>query len=159
MFYFFSNSDHLFKLFVCCLNDLLTICLSLILLYCLKTPLPFQCYIFHISYITLLHVSCLIGQGFSCVLGRPISSRCRFCWRLYYALTVSFRTLTVKDDSHVFPFSEVDDQELQEHSSNSVQQNSNAPEIVTELVHTRHKQTLDQSTTTLLRHLDNIYCN
>ena len=58
--------------------------------------------------------------------------------------------------SHFF---RVDDQELQEYSSNSVQQNSNALEICTELVHTQHKQTFDQSTTALLRHLDNIYCN
>ena len=100
IFYLFSISDDHFKLFVCCLNDLLTISLSLIFLYCLKTPLLIQRYFFHISYISLLRVSCLIKEGFSYVLGRPIFSRCRFSWRrLYYALIVnSFCTLTVKDD-------------------------------------------------------------
>ena len=101
-------------------------------------------------------------QGFSCVLGRPISSRCRFSWRLYYTLIVNFRTQLSRmmaGDIHVFPFSWVDDQELLEHSSDSVQQNSNALEIITKLVHTQHRQTFDQSTAVLLRHLDNIYCN
>ena len=62
-------------------------------------------------------------------------------------------------DIHVFPFSRVVDQELQEHTSNSVQQYSYALEIVAELVHTPHKQTFDHRTNALLRHLDNICCN
>ena len=98
MFYLISSFDHLLKLFVCCLNDLLTICISLIFLYYLKIPLPVRYYTFHISYITLLHVSCLIRQGSPYVLGLPIPLRCHFCWRLYYALIMSSRNLTVKDN-------------------------------------------------------------
>ena len=63
-------------------------------------------------------------------------------------------------DIHVFPFSRVVDQELQEHSSNSVQQYSYALEIVAELVHTPISRLLIIEPMHFSDFTnDNIYCN